>query len=64
VKKMFFMRSHENSRYAWVDVFFGPNRDKVHVIDRQTLEIEKTLQPASGKYNVWNKIQYEEGTSH
>lgn len=107
----FFMRSHENSRYAWVDVFFGPDRDKVHVIDKQTLEIEKTLQPApgktsahvefdrygeklllsiwdedgavivydadtlkeikripmkkpSGKYNVWNKIQYEEGTSH
>nr|WP_269844175.1 cytochrome D1 domain-containing protein [Halovibrio salipaludis] len=107
----FFMRSHENSRYAWVDVFFGPNSDKVHVIDKQTLEIEKTLQPApgktsahvefdrhgeklllsiwddegavivydadtleelkripmkkpSGKYNVWNKTQYEEGTSH
>ena len=107
----FFMRSHENSRYAWVDVFFGPNRDKVHVIDKQTLEIVKTLQPApgkvaahvefdrygeklllsiwdkdgavivydadtleeekripmnkpSGKYNVWNKINYEEGTSH
>jgi len=107
----FFMRSHENSPYAWVDVFFGPNRDKVHVIDKQTLEIVKTLQPApgkvsahvefdrygehlllsiwdtdgavivynaktleeekripmnkpSGKYNVWNKIHYEEGTSH
>jgi len=107
----FFMRSHENSRYAWVDVFFGPNNDKVHVINKQTLEIEKTLQPEpgktsahvefdrygeklllsiwdddgavivydadtleelkripmkkpSGKYNVWNKTQYEEGTSH
>ncbi|MCK7543825.1 nitrite reductase [Marinobacter bryozoorum] len=107
----FFMRSHENSRYAWVDVFFGPNKDKVHVIDKQSLEIVKTLQPApgkvaahvefdrygeklllsvwdqdgavivydadtleeekripmnkpSGKYNVWNKIHYEEGTSH
>lgn len=107
----FFMRSHANSRYAWVDVFFGPNKDKVHVIDKHTLEIVKTLQPApgkvaahvefdrrgeklllsvwdregavivydadtlqeekripmnkpSGKYNVWNKIHYEEGTSH
>ncbi|RBP33533.1 mono/diheme cytochrome c family protein [Marinobacter pelagius] len=107
----FFMRSHENSPYAWVDVFFGPNKDKVHVIDKKTLEIVKTLQPApgkvaahvefdrdgkklllsvwdkdgavivydadtleeekripmnkpSGKYNVWNKINYEEGTSH
>lgn len=45
----FFMRSHENSRYAWVDVFFGPNKDKVHVIDKKTLEIVKTLQPAPGK---------------
>ena len=45
----FFMRSHENSRYAWVDVFFGPNRDKVHVIDKKTLEIAKTLQPVPGK---------------
>jgi len=45
----FFMRSHENSPYAWVDVFFGPNRDAVHVIDKQTLEIVKTLRPAPGK---------------
>lgn len=107
----FFMRSHENSSYAWVDVFFGPNKDKVHVIDKSTLEIVKTLRPSpgktaahvefnkdgskvilsiwdmdgeiivydantleeekrlpmvkpSGKYNVWNKTQYERGTSH
>ena len=45
----FFMRSHENSPYAWVDVFFGPNRDAVHVIDKNTLEIVKTLRPAPGK---------------
>jgi mono/diheme cytochrome c family protein/DNA-binding beta-propeller fold protein YncE len=45
----FFMRSHENSPYAWVDVFFGPNRDAVHVIDKQSLEIVKTLRPAPGK---------------
>jgi mono/diheme cytochrome c family protein/DNA-binding beta-propeller fold protein YncE len=45
----FFMRSHENSRYAWVDVFFGPNHDAVHVIDKQSLEIVKTLRPAPGK---------------
>jgi mono/diheme cytochrome c family protein/DNA-binding beta-propeller fold protein YncE len=107
----FFLRSHENSPYAWTDVFFGPNRDAVHVIDKQTLEIVKTLRPApgktaahveftrdgryallsiwdmdgavvvydaqtleevkripmvkpSGKYNVWNKTRYTEGTSH
>ncbi len=45
----FFMRSHEESPYAWVDVFFGPNRDAVHVIDKATLEIVKTLRPAPGK---------------
>ncbi len=107
----FFMRSHKNSPYVWVDVFFGPNKDKMHVIDKQTLEIVKTLRPEpdatvahveftkdgshalvsiwendgavivydaktleeikrlpmnkpSGKYNVWNKITFEEGTSH
>jgi len=107
----FFMRSHELSPYAWVDVFFGPNKDKMHVIDKKTLEIVRTLQPApgktsghveftkdgryalvsiweddgevvvydaqtleeikrlpmskpSGKYNVYNKTHYEEGTSH
>ncbi|MBF0214097.1 MAG: c-type cytochrome [Magnetococcales bacterium] len=45
----FFMRSHENSPYAWVDVFSGPNKDAVHVIDKQSLEIVKTVRPAPGK---------------
>lgn len=45
----FFMRSHSNSPYAWVDVFFGPNKDKVHVIDKKTLKIVKTISPIPGK---------------
>ena len=45
----FFMRSHEKSRHAFVDVFFGKHRDVVHVIDKKTLEIVKTLRPAPGK---------------
>lgn len=45
----FFMRSHENTPYAWVDVFFGPNRDALHVIDKRTLEIVETLRPEPGK---------------
>ena len=45
----FFMRSHEKSDYAWVDVFFGPNKDAVHIIDKNTLEIIKTIRPAPGK---------------
>ncbi len=45
----FFMRSHENSPYAWAGVFFGPNRDLVHIIDKRSLEIIKTLKPVPGK---------------
>jgi mono/diheme cytochrome c family protein/DNA-binding beta-propeller fold protein YncE len=45
----FFMRSHENSPYAWVDVFVGPHKDEMHVIDKKTLEIIKTLIPVPGK---------------
>jgi mono/diheme cytochrome c family protein/DNA-binding beta-propeller fold protein YncE len=45
----FFMRSHEKTPYAWVDVFFGPDKDAVHVIDKRTLEVVKTLRPAPGK---------------
>jgi cytochrome c553 len=107
----FFMRSHENSPYAWTDVFFGPERDVMHVIDKATLEVVATLRPSpgktsghveftrdgsfalvsiwdmdgalviydaatleevkripmvkpSGKYNVFNKINRSEGTSH
>jgi DNA-binding beta-propeller fold protein YncE len=107
----FFTRSHENTPYAWVDVFFGPHKDVVHIFDKRTLEIVKTLRPQPGKvaahvefdrsgkhallsiwdddgavivydaktfeeikripmkkpvgkYNVFNKITYSEGTSH
>ena len=45
----FFMRGHENTPYAWVDVFFGKHKDAIHVIDTRTLEIVKTLRPAPGK---------------
>jgi len=45
----FFMRSHDNTPYAWVDVFFGPDKDALHVIDKRTLEIVKTIRPTPGK---------------
>lgn len=107
----FFLRSHDSSPYVWADVFFGPHKDKMHIIDKQSLEIVKTLNPApgktvahteftrdgrhalvsvweddgaiivydsatlqevkrlpmrkpSGKYNVWNKVTFSDGTSH
>jgi len=44
----FFLRSHEATPYLWAGVFFGPNRDAVHVIDKRTLEIVETLRPEPG----------------
>jgi cytochrome c553 len=45
----FFLRGHERSRYVWADVSLGPEKDKVQVIDRDTLKVAATLQPAPGK---------------
>ncbi|MES2877430.1 MAG: cytochrome D1 domain-containing protein [Pseudomonadota bacterium] len=46
----FFMRSHENTPYAWVDVFNSTkNRDVIQVIDKKTLELVKELKPSPGK---------------
>ncbi len=108
----FFLRSHSNSRYAFVDSMMSPEAKHIlQVIDKQTLEVVKeitgepgrtlahieftrdgryalaslwedegavivydaqTLEEVKrlpmrkpvGKYNVWNKITREEGTSH
>jgi mono/diheme cytochrome c family protein len=48
----FFLRGHENSPYVWADVFSGPNKDVIHVIDKQKLEIVATLRPAPGKTSM------------
>lgn len=45
----FFLRSHEASRYAWVDAFNSPHRDTLQVIDKQTLEPGATVTPSPGK---------------
>ena len=108
----FFMRSHENSRYAWTDSMMSREfKDTMQVIDKESLEIVAELRPVPGKtfahveftrdgryvlaslwetdgaliiydaqtlqevkrlpmkkpvgkYNVWNKINKSEGTSH
>lgn len=107
----FFLRSHENSPYAWSDAMLGAKKDTMAIIDKRTLQIVRTLTPApgktaahvefdrhgrhalvsvwendgalviydaatfaevkripmsrpSGKYNVWNKISFSDGTSH
>lgn len=48
----FFMRSHENTPYAWTDGFNSNNpasRDAMHIIDKRTLEVARILRPAPGK---------------
>jgi cytochrome c553 len=107
----FFMRSHENSPYAWTDGMLGKSKDTLTIIDKANLAIARTITPIpgktaahvefdrsgkhalvsiwekdgalivydaetfaevkripmsqpSGKYNVWNKIMFSDGTSH
>jgi len=46
----FFMRSHENSRYAWVDSMMSSEfKDTMQLIDKETLEIAAELKPEPGK---------------
>jgi WD40 repeat protein len=45
----FFMRSHENTPYAWIDASFSPNKDVIQILDKNKLEIIKTLKPSPGK---------------
>lgn len=46
----FFMRSHENTPYAWTDGFNSPDsRDVMHIIDKRTLKVVKILRPIPGK---------------
>jgi hypothetical protein len=46
----FFMRSHENSRYAWIDSMMSKEfKDTMQVIDKETLEVVAELKPEPGK---------------
>jgi hypothetical protein len=45
----FFMRSHENSRYAWVDAMMSPHRDTLQIIDKEKLEVVGSVRPEPGK---------------
>jgi DNA-binding beta-propeller fold protein YncE/cytochrome c553 len=48
----FFIRSHQNTPYAWVDVAFGPDKDAMQIIDKRTLDIVATLRPEPGKTTI------------
>ena len=45
----FFIRSHENSKYAWADAFMSKKKDTIYIIDKQKLEVVKELTPIPGK---------------
>lgn len=45
----FFMRSHEKTRYAWVDAFMSARRDTLQIIDKGTLEVVASVTPTPGK---------------
>jgi DNA-binding beta-propeller fold protein YncE/cytochrome c553 len=46
----FFMRSHENTPYAWVDAMMSKDRkDTLQIIDKRTLEIVGSVTPEPGK---------------
>jgi mono/diheme cytochrome c family protein/DNA-binding beta-propeller fold protein YncE len=45
----FFLRSHENTRYAWVDNAFSRDRDAIQIIDKDSLTVVHTLRPEPGR---------------
>ena len=46
----FFLRSHENSRYAWTDSMMSKEyKDTLQVIDKEKLEVVAELKPEPGK---------------
>lgn len=107
----FFVRSHENSPFAWTDSMMSKAKDTMSILDKRSLTIARMITPSpgktaahvefdrygkkvlvsvwedpgelvvydaesfaelkripmrkpSGKYNVFNKITFSEGTSH
>jgi len=45
----FFMRSHENTPYAWTDSMMSKAKDTLQVIDKRTLEIVAEVKTDPGK---------------
>ncbi|WP_407935908.1 cytochrome D1 domain-containing protein [Cupriavidus necator] len=45
----FFLRSHENTPYAWADAMMSPQRDTLQVIDKQTLQVVGSVTPSPGR---------------
>ena len=45
----FFLRSHEQTPYAWVDGMMGAAKDTLQIIDKQSLAIVGAVTPSPGK---------------
>ena len=45
----FFLRSHEQTPYAWVDGMMGAGKDTLQIIDKQRLAIVGAVTPSPGK---------------
>ncbi|MBI3524245.1 MAG: cytochrome C oxidase Cbb3, partial [Betaproteobacteria bacterium] len=45
----FFMRSHENTPYAWTDSMMSQHKDTLQIIDKRSLEMVAEVQAAPGK---------------
>lgn len=45
----FFLRSHENTPYAWVDAMMSSRKDTLQIIDKRTLEVAGEVTPSPGK---------------
>jgi uncharacterized FlaG/YvyC family protein len=46
----FFMRSHENTRYAFTDSMMSKeHKNKLQIIDKQTLEVVKEIEAPAGQ---------------
>jgi hypothetical protein len=45
----FFMRSHENTPYAWTDAMMSPHKDTMQIIDKRTLKVVRNITPEPGK---------------
>ncbi|MGE5547951.1 MAG: cytochrome D1 domain-containing protein [Solirubrobacterales bacterium] len=58
----FFMRGHENSPYAWVDVSMGAQKDALQVIDTRSLEIVQTVRPAPGR--LTRHVEFDRSGRH
>ena len=48
----FFLRSHENTPYAWVDAMMSSRKDTLAIIDKRTLQVVRELTLRPGKTNA------------